>query len=88
MSLSTATRDAVLEVVKRLRDPMLSVSVDSIGWEICWEFRGSMLSKLDEVRAALGVHGPGSISNWARGKSREEVAEALERIATSVHEPR
>jgi len=80
VSLSPATRTAVLEVVKRLRDPMRAVHVDSTGWEVMAACNETM-SAVNEVRCALGVCGPGSISKWAHGKSREEVADALERLA-------
>lgn len=89
MSLSPATREAVLEVVKRLRDPMRSVAVDSLGWEVyaSQSARRSRLRSRSQIRAelrsALGVSGISSLADWTRGKSREEVAEALERIATS-----
>jgi len=88
MTLSHATRNAVLEVVRRLRDPMLIIHVDSIGYEILWAHVGPPRVALDEVRAALGMEGKCALANWARGKSREEVAKALERIATSEADPR
>lgn len=90
MTLSPPVRAAVLEVVRQLRDPWRHLSsMDSIGWMIVDEcgldaYRDTALSPLAQVRAALGIsNGAGSLAVWARGKSREEVAQALEKAATS-----
>ena len=89
MTLSPPVRTAVLEVVRRLRDPERHLRTDSVGWMIVDElgpcaYRDTRHTPLTQVRKALGVaHGAESLAQWARGKSREEVAEALERVATS-----
>jgi hypothetical protein len=89
MTLSPTVRSAVLEVVRQLRDPDRHMNTDSIGWMIVDElgldaYRDTAMSPLAQVREALGVsNGAGSLAAWARGKSREEVAQELERIATS-----
>lgn len=87
MTLSPPVRAAVLEVVRRLRDPMRDVRTDSIGFMILDAMGRSAtspsLSPLGDVREALGLHnGLSTLATWARGKSREEVAQALERVAT------
>jgi hypothetical protein len=89
MTLSPPVRSAVLEVVRLLRDPERHLHTDSIGWMIVDElgidaYRDTARSPLEQVRAALGLSPilPGSLARWARGKSREEVAQALENVAT------
>lgn len=90
MTLSPPVRAAVLEVVRRLRDPDRHLHMDSVGWMIVDElgleaYRDTAKSPLAQVREALGIsNGLGSLALWARGTSREEVAEALERVATSA----
>lgn len=79
--LSPATRAAVLEVVLRLRDPMLDVRTESVGSAIRYASSDFGISHVRDVRAALGLGGPGSLARWGSGKSREEVAQALEEIA-------
>lgn len=90
MTLSPPVRSAVLEVVRRLRDSERHLHTDSIGWMIVDDlgleaYRDTVMRPLEQVRAALGLpqYEIGSLARWARGKSREEVAEALERVATS-----
>ena len=87
MTLSPPVRAAVLEVVRLLRDPERHIHVDSIGWLIVDElgleaYRDTAMRPLEQVRAALGLPSiPGALEGWARGKTREEVAQALERLA-------
>lgn len=88
MTLSPPVRSAVLEVVRRLRDPMRECHVDSIGAMVLSAMgcAGAIRhhEALESLRLALGLSAvPGSLARWARGKSREEVAQALERVATS-----
>jgi hypothetical protein len=89
MILSPPVRSAVLEVVRQLRDPDRHMNTDSIGWMIACElgleaYRDTVTTPLAQIREALGVsNGTGSLAHWARGKSRAEVARALEAIATT-----
>jgi hypothetical protein len=87
MILSPPVRDAVLEVVRRLRDPMRECYVDKVGSMVLDAMVGNgpgqRHAALEALRLALGLSiVPGSLARWARGKSREEVAAALEKIAT------
>lgn len=88
MTLPPPVRHAVLEVVRRLRDPMRECHVDSIVSMVLAALRydDAIRSEavLNALRVALGRSPvPGSLARWARGKSREEAAQALERVATS-----
>lgn len=89
MTLSPPVRSAVLEVVRQLRDTDQRLHTDAVGWMIVDElgldaYRDTAKSPLAQVREALGIsNGLGSLAIWARGKSREEVAQALELVATS-----
>lgn len=90
MTLPPPVRAAVLEVVRRLRDPMRECHVDNVGFMVVKALPDSVglrsvtyAAALDALRLSLGLSAvPGSLARWARGKSREEVAQALERIAT------
>lgn len=89
MTLPPFVRFAVLEVVRRLRDPMRECHVDSIGAMVVGALpyahsRTPIVhgAVLESLRLALGMPPiPGSLARWAQGKSREEVAQALERVA-------
>lgn len=88
MTLPASVRSSVLEVVQRLRDPMREVEVTSVGFLILdamTDLRpGEGAVVLNALRLALDLPPvPGSIARWASGKSRDEVAEALEAVATS-----
>lgn len=88
MILSPPVRSAVLEVVRRLRDPMRECHVDSIGSMVLDSMphanSSSRAAVLELLRLALGLPPiPGSLARWARGKSREEVAQELERVANA-----
>jgi hypothetical protein len=90
MTLPPPVRAAVLEVAARLRDPMRECHVDSISSMVTGAMRDmrdagpvKVEAALNALRISLGlpiVHG--SLARWARGKSREEVAAALEQVAT------
>lgn len=86
MTLPHPLRSAVLEVVRRLRAPDSDAQPVSIG-PMVLEAMAPMESAqqhavFDTLRLSLGLSAiPGSLARWARGKSREEVAQALERIA-------
>lgn len=89
MTLSPPVRSAVLEVVRQLRQPERHLPTDSIGWMIVDElgrdaYRDTAIHPLAQVREALGLprEEHGSLARWARGKSRAEVAQALEAVAT------
>lgn len=89
MNLSPPVRSAVLEVVRRLRDPTRECHVDSVGFMVLDALgraaTSPSLSPLGEVRAALGLNsGLGTLARWARGKSREEVAQALEAAIAKI----
>lgn len=92
MNLSPPVRAAVLEVVRRLRSPEREATPEAVGAYIRCQFAHNLDASwaLREVRAALGLDESdlASIPRWARGKSREEVAAALERVATSEASPR
>jgi hypothetical protein len=92
MTLPPPVRAAVLEVVRRLRDPMRECHVDSVGFMILEAMPEGAVrpgkfganAVLAEVRWALNLPSRyGSIHQWARGKSREEVAQALENTTNS-----
>lgn len=91
MTLPSPVRSAVLEVVRRLRDPMRECHVDNVGYMVCATLPESIgmrhityAAALDALRLALNLSPvPGSLARWARGKSREEVAKALEDILDS-----
>lgn len=94
MTLSPPVRSAVLEVVRRLRDPERVCHVDSIGamtlemLDLNPTNVAQRAATRESLRLALNLPPvPGSLARWARGKSRQEVAEALERVATSEESP-
>lgn len=77
--LSPSTRAAVLEVVRRLREQTPDVHADAVAGELgLCSPPGNERTTVLEVRAALSVP---NLWMWARAKSREEVAQALEEIA-------
>lgn len=83
---------AVLEVVRRLRDPMRECHVDNVGRMALEAMESAPYiaavqrsATLNALRLALGLSPvPGSLARWASGKSREEVTQALEKAATST----
>lgn len=86
MTLPPPVRAAVLEVVRLLRDPMRECHVDSVGVMVLDSMPHTnpvqRSATLDILRLSLGLSPiPGSLARWAQGKSREEVAQALERVA-------
>lgn len=88
MILPPPVRAAVLEVVRHLRNPERECHVDNVGHMVLYalprnEAHHSVTyaATLDALRLALGLSPvPGSLARWAKGKSREEVAKALENI--------
>lgn len=86
MTLSPPVRAAVLEVVRRLRDPKREATPEAVGAYVRCQlaYNADATWALREVRSGLGFdeNDVASIPRWARGKSREEVAQALEKIAT------
>jgi hypothetical protein len=93
MTLSPPVRTAVLEVVRRLRDPECVCHVDNVGFMLLDAmpnpYPRSRHAALESLRLALGLDTiPGSLARWARGKSREEIAKALDRVATSPSDER
>jgi hypothetical protein len=88
MTLPPPVRAAVTEVAQRLRDPMRECHVDTVGWMVLAAMptvdARQRHAVLEALRIALGLSlVPGSLARWAKGKSREEVAKALEKVATS-----
>lgn len=88
MNLSPPVRAAVLEVVRRLRDPTREPLVGSVGFMILDAMPPADIHSkhavLEALRLSLGLSPvPGSLARWAHGKPREEVAKGLERVATS-----
>jgi hypothetical protein len=88
MILPPPVRAAVTEVAQRLRDPMRECHVDTVGWLVLSAMptvdARQRHAVLEALRIALGLSlVPGSLARWAKGKSREEVAKALEKVATS-----
>jgi hypothetical protein len=89
MTLSPVVCAAARKVAAHLRDPIResrhrlvgSMMVDAMP-SLNAVQRHAML---DSLRLALGLSPvPGNLARWATGKSREEVAAALEQVATSV----
>lgn len=88
MTLPPPVRAAVLEVAQRLRDSARDCHPHMVGSMVLDAMHtvlaGQRHAVLDSLRLALGLPPvPGSLARWASGKSREEVAAALERVATS-----
>lgn len=83
MILSPAVAAACRSVAAHARDPMRDFHTDCVGFYILNAQDWLPGSSLRGVREELG-YAPGdlgSLGRWGRTKTREEVAEALERIA-------